>query len=1045
MKGFNLSEWAVRHRALVLFLILAIAVTGIMSFRQLGRAEDPNFTIKNVIITAVWPGATALEMQAQVSDRIEKKLQELPWFDKVITFTKPGFTAMNVGFRDNTPAREVPQLFYQLRKKLGDIRGELPAELIGPNVNDEYGDVDSILYMLTGDADYAQKKQVAEALRQRLLRIAIVTKVNLYGVQDEKVFVEFSHAKLATLGIPPQALFDSLARQNAMVPAGTVETGAQRVPVRVTGALDGARAVAETPVEAGGRVFRLGDIATVTRGFEDPSDYLVRQRGKPAVGLGVVMAKGANILDFGKEVKAATDAFMADVPLGVEIEQIADQPQVVDGAIAEFERSFLEALAIVLIVSFISLGWRTGIVVALSVPLVLAITFAVMAVLGIDLHRITLGALIIALGLLVDDAIIAVEMMVVKMEQGWDRMRAAAFAWTSTAFPMLTGTLVTAAGFLPIGFANSGVGEYAGGIFWVVAIALVASWIVAVVFTPYIGVKLLPKDLAAHGAHADPHAIYETRLYRGLRRVIQACVNRRVATVAATIVVFAVSVVAFGRVQQQFFPLSERPELFFQLRMPEGTAIGVTAEAARKAEGLLEGDADIATYTTYIGQGSPRFWLGLNPQLPNEAFAEIVIVSKDVAARERIKARVEKAVAEGALAEARVRVDRFNFGPPVGFPVQFRVVGPDPMNVRAIAGDVREVMHRNKNVVDPHLEWNEMSPSVRIVVDQERARALGLDPQTVSQTLQTLISGYTVTQVRSGTERVGVVARAVAAERLDLKSIGDLTIVARNGVPVPLSQVGRITYEHEEPILWRRNRDMSITVRSDVVDGVQPPDVTAQIWPQLKSIRDRLEPGYRLEIGGAVEESEKGNASIFKLFPLMVGVMLLLLMIQLQNFSRLILVFLTAPLGIIGASLALNVTNRPFGFVALLGLIALAGMIMRNAVILVDQIEHDVSEGATRREAIVEATVRRARPVILTALAAILAMIPLSGSAFWGPMAVTIMGGLFVATFLTLLFLPALYALWFRKRLDERGGAEPAQARDEPAPDGRPQLAFAAE
>ncbi|HEX2552217.1 MAG TPA: efflux RND transporter permease subunit [Microvirga sp.] len=1033
MKRFNLSAWAVAHPALVLFLILALAVGGLLSFRGLGRAEDPNFTIKVAVVTAVWPGATAQEMQDQVADRIEKRLQELPWFDKVQTYTKPGFTAMQVAFRDSTPAREMPQLFYQLRKKLTDLRADLPAGLIGPNINDEYGDVDSILYMLTGDgADYAQLKVVAEALRQRLLKVPTVVKVNLYGVQDERIFVEFSHAKLATLGIAPQALFDSLQRQNAVTPAGVVETGAQRIPLRVTGALDGERAVAETPVEANGRVFRLGDIATVSRGFEDPPDALVRQRGTPALGIGVVMTRGANIQAFGPDVKTATESFMAAVPKGIALEQVADQPKVVDEAIFEFERSFVEALAIVLLVSFLSLGWRTGIVVALSVPLVLALTFMVMKVLGIDLHRITLGALIIALGLLVDDAIIAAEMMVVKLEEGWDRTSAAAYAWTSTAFPMLTGTLVTAAGFLPIGFANSSVGEYAGGIFWVVGIALVASWFVAVIFTPYLGVKLLPKTLAAHGS-ADPHAIYETRAYQALRMVIALCVRRRSVVVAATALIFAGSVVGFGRVQQQFFPLSERPELFFQLRLPEGTAIGTTLEAAREAERLLGDDPDVATATTYIGQGSPRFWLGLNPQLPNEAFAEIVIVGKDVSARERVKARLERAVGEGALAQARVRVDRFNFGPPVGFPVQFRVVGPDAKAVRDVAFQVREIMRGNRSVVDPHLDWNEMSPSIRVVVDQERARALGLDPQSVAQTLQTLISGLTVTSVRSGTERVDVVARAARQERLDLGRIGDLTVVSRNGVPVPLAQVGRIEYAHEEPILWRRNRDMSITVRSDVVDGVQPPDVTNQVWPLLQPLRESLAPGYRIEVGGAVEESSKGNASIFALFPLMIGAMLLILMVQLQSFSRLILVFLTAPLGLIGASLALNLSGKPFGFVALLGLIALAGMIMRNAVILVDQIEADVAHGHTRREAIVEATVRRARPVVLTALAAILAMIPLSGSAFWGPMAFTIMGGLFVATFLTLLFLPALYALWFRRSLDDHALApEPAPEADEP-------------
>ncbi|OYU89944.1 MAG: multidrug transporter AcrB [Bradyrhizobiaceae bacterium PARB1] len=1025
MHRFNLSAWAVAHPTLILFMIIALGVAGFFSYERLGRAEDPFFTVKVVNVTAIWPGATAKEMQEQVADPIEKKMQELPYFDKVQTYSKPSFTALQVSFKDNAPPKDVPYLFYLLRKKLADVQGSLPTGLIGPTVNDEFSDVDSILYMMTGDgADFAQMKKVAEGLRQRLLKVDGVTKVNLYGTQDERIFVEFSHAKLATLGITTQALFDSLAKQNSITPAGTVETSSQRVPLRVTGALDGVKAVAATPVESNGRTFRLGDIANVTHGFVDPPDFQIQQKGKPALGIGVVTAKGANILELGENVKKAANSFMAAVPQGIEIEQIADQPHVVEEAVGEFTRSFVEALAIVLFVSFLALGWRTGIVVALSVPLVLGIVFMVMNAISLDLHRISLGALIISLGLLVDDAIIAVEMMVVKMEQGWDRVRAASFAWESTAFPMLTGTLVTAAGFLPIGFANSAVGEYAGSIFWVVAIALVASWFVAVIFTPYIGVKLLP-NMAAHGAaHHDPHAIYETRIYRTLRSVVQWCVNHRIKVVVATVGIFFASVVGFGHVQQQFFPLSERPELFFQLRLPEGTAFDVTKKSVQKAETLLKDDKDIATYTSYVGRGSPRFWLGLNPQLPNEAFAEIVIVSKNVEARERIKTKIEKAVADGQLSEARVRVDRFNFGPPVGFPVQFRVIGPDTAKVRDVAYKVRDVMRANPNITEAQLDWNEQSPYLKLVVDQDRARALGLTPQDVSQSLALLISGTTVTTIRDGIEKVAVVARAVPSERLDLGKVGDLTIIARNGVAVPLTQVANIEYSHEEPILWRRNRDMAITVRSDVVDGVQPPDVTNQIWPQLQSIRDSLEPAYRIEIGGAVEESNKGNASIALLFPLMIIVMLTLLMIQLQSFSRLILVFLTAPLGIIGASLALNVAGKPFGFVALLGLIALAGMIMRNAVILVDQIETDVQHGLTRAEAIVEATVRRARPVVLTALAAILAMIPLSRSAFWGPMAVTIMGGLFVATFLTLLYLPGLYALWFRKSLDERGSGE---------------------
>ncbi|WP_375787607.1 efflux RND transporter permease subunit [Bradyrhizobium sp. Pha-3] len=1038
MKRFNLSAWAVSHPTLVLFLMIILGAAGFFSYEKLGRAEDPFFTVKVVNVSVMWPGATSQEMQMQVADPIEKKLQELPFFDKVQTYSKPGFTAMQVSFKDSTSPKDVPYLFYLIRKKLVDVQGELPSGILGPVVNDEFSDVDSILYMMTGDgANYAQLKKVAEGFRQRLLKVPGVTKIDLYGIQDERIFVEFSHAKLATLGITPQALFDSLAKQNNVTPAGTVETSSQRVPLRVTGALDGVKAVAETPVESNGRVFRLGDIATVSHGYVDPPSFVVRQEGKPALGIGVVTAKGANILELGKEVQQATAEFMKAVPQGVDIQQIADQPKVVEHAVGEFVHSFVEALAIVLFVSFVALGWRTGIVVALSVPLVLGIVFIVMNAMSLDLHRITLGALIIALGLLVDDAIIAVEMMVVKMEQGWDRMKAASFAWESTAFPMLTGTLVTAAGFLPIGFANSAVGEYAGGIFWIVAIALVASWFVAVIFTPYIGVKLLP-NIKVHQNH-DPHAIYETRMYRGLRSVVQWCVNHRIKVVAATVGVFVAAIIGFGHVQQQFFPLSERPELFLQLRLPEGTAFNVTEKAVKQAEGLLKDDQDIQTYTAYVGQGSPRFWLGLNPQLPNEAFAEIVILAKNVEARERVKAKIEQAAADGALNEARVRVDRFNFGPPVGFPVQFRVIGPDANKVRDIAYQVREVMRQNKNVKDVQLDWNEQSPYLKLAVDQDRARALGLTPQDVSQALAMLISGAPVTTIRDGIEKVGVVARAVPSERLDLGRVGDLTITTRNGVAVPLQQIAKIEYAHEEPILWRRNRDMAITVRSDVVDGVQAPDVTNQIAPKLKDIQAHLEPAYRIEPGGAFEESAKGNASIFILFPVMVMVMLTLLMIQLQSFSRLFLVFLTAPLGIVGASLGLNVANQPFGFVALLGLIALAGMIMRNAVILVDQIESDVSSGLTRREAIVEATVRRARPVVLTALAAILAMIPLSRSAFWGPMAITIMGGLFVATFLTLLYLPGLYALWFRKTLDESG---PEQTDTAPQHAGNAQHAF---
>jgi multidrug efflux pump len=1035
---FNLSEWAITHRALVLFMIIVLGGAGAYSYLNLGRAEDPSFTIKTMIVAAAWPGATASEMQTQVTDRIEKKLQELPYLDRVESYSQPGMSFIQVFLLDRTPPSKVKELWYQVRKKVGDIRGDLPAGVVGPSFNDEYGDVYSALYMLTADGmSLADLKTRTEDIRQQLLRVPNVNKVDLIGERPQKIFIELNHAKLATLGITPQQIFDSVARQNAVISGGSVDTAADRINLRVTGAFSGAEAIAAVPVEANGRSFRLGDIATVSRGYEDPATFLVREGGKPALGLGVSMQDGANIIKLGEDLKVAMEAITQTLPVGIEVTQIADQANVVEHSVSEFIETFVEALAIVLLVSFISLGWRAGIVVALCVPLVLAIVLTIMYALGIDLHRITLGALIIALGLLVDDAIIAIEMMVVKMEEGWDRARAATFAWTSTAFPMLTGTLVTAAGFLPVGFAKSSAGEYAGGIFWIVGIALIASWVVAVVFTPYLGLVLLP-DVAKHGAQAghqpdDPTGLRRSRIYRGLGHVIEFALAWRKSVVAVTVLMFVTAVAGFGLVQQQFFPTSSRTELFFELRLPEGTAIGVTDAAAKKAESMLVGDPDILTYTTYVGQGAPRFWLGLNPVLPNQNFAQIVIVTKDLEARERVKARLEQALADGAVSEARARVDRFSFGPPVGFPVQFRVVGPDPMKVRVIADQVRAVMADNPDIIDPHLNWGEQVKSIRLEVDQDRARALGLTPQDISQMLQTLLSGYVVSQYREGIEHIDVVARAVPSERLELDRLPSLTIATRNGVAVPLSQVARLHYEFEEPILWRRNRDTVLTVRGDVVDRVQPPDVTTAVLRKLGPVKSALPEGYRIETGGAIEESAKANSALVVVFPVMAVVMLALLMIQLQSFSRLALVFVTAPLGLIGATGALLLSNRPFGFVALLGLIALAGMIMRNTVILVDQIDRDIEAGHGRYRAIVDATLRRARPVALTALAAILGMIPLAGSIFWGPMAITIMGGLFVATVLTLVVVPALYALWFRVRADEDAAASaPTAAPSDP-------------
>ena len=1014
----NLSAWAVAHPALVLFLVIVVSAAGLVSYLDLGRAEDPSFAIKTMVITAAWPGATAEEMQDQVADKLEKRLQELELFDNVKTYSRPGVTVLQVTLKDSARAEDVDEAWYQVRKKLGDSRPTLPQGVQGPFFNDEYGDVYSAIYMLSGaDVPLAKLKDYAEIVRQRLLRTEGVAKVEIVGVRHQRIFIEFSHRKLATLGITPQAIFESVARQNAVTPAGSIETSADRIDVRVTGAFNGEAAIAEVPIEAGGATFRLGDIATIRRGYEDPPESIVRHNGSDAVGVVVAMTEGANVLELGKQLKAAIADAKAQIPTGVEIDQITDQPRVVEESVSEFLRSFVEALGIVLVVSFLSLGWRSGLVVATSVPLVLAMVLIAMNLAGLNLDRITLGSLIIALGLLVDDAIIAVEMMVVKMEQGWSRIRAAAFAWQSTAFPMLTGTLVTAVGFLPVGIARSTAGEYAGNIFWIVGLALVVSWVVAVFFTPYIGVKLLP-DLARratkHGL--GHHDIYDTRLYRALRRAVGWAVRFRWVVIALTVAAFAAAIGAFTQVQQQFFPTSSRPELFVEIRLPEGTSIGVTQAAAEKAEALIEGDPDLEYYTTYVGEGSPRFFLALNPVLPNESFALIVMMTKGAEARERLKAKLEGLIALNVIPEARLRVDRLNFGPPVGFPVQFRVLGPDGDSVRAVAEEVRAAMRANPDTRDVHFDWNEQKKSIRLEVDQDRARSLGLTPQDIAETLATLLSGYAVTEYREGIELVPVVARAIAEERLGLGAFEDLTIPTPSGAAVPLSQVARIHYEFEEPILWRRNRENVLTVRADIAPGVQAPDVTAAIQPAIDEIAASLPPGMRIEVGGAVEESAKANAALFKIFPLMFLAMLTILMLQLHSFSTLFLVFSTAPLGLVGASFSLLAFDAPFGFNALLGLIALAGMIMRNTVILVDQVNRDMAAGLSRWDAIIESTVRRSRPLVLTAMAAILAMIPLSRSVFWGPMAITMMGGLLVATILTLLFLPALYAAWFRVR-----------------------------
>jgi multidrug efflux pump len=1013
VKGFNLSAWAVTHRPLTLFFILFVSVSGVWSYLHLGRAEDPDFTVKIMIISAQWPGATADEMQRLVADPIEKKLQEVPYFDKVKTYSRPGSVVMQLSLLESTPPAEVKDCWYQSRKRVGDIKVSLPSGVLGPFFNDEFGDVDSVLYLLTGpDYTIRELKDEAEVIRQALLRVPAVTKVRFYGEQTECIFVELNHAKLATLGITAQTIFNSIAKQNEVTPAGDLQTATDAIYLRVDGALKGTDALAEVPVQSNGKVFRLGDIATLHRGPQDPPTFTTRHESKPGIALGVVMAKGGNILDLGHNLDAALARIKADLPLGFEISRVADQPEVVDESVKEFVRSFVEALAIVLAVSFLSLGWRTGVVVALAVPLVLAMVMVIMQALGMSLERVSLGALIIALGLLVDDAIISVEMMVVKMEQGFDRIKAATFAWTATAFPMLTGTLVTAAGFLPVGFAKSSSGEYAGGIFWVVTIALLVSWLVAVIFTPYLGFKLLPDF---HGAdHQNPHAIYETPIYQRLRSAITWCVQHHKLVVGATVILFILAMFGFSFVSRQFFPASIRPELLVEVRMPSGSAFAATAKAVEVMEDYCRTDHEIETYTSYIGSGAPRWFLPMAPELPNTSYGIVVLNTVDAAARDRVKNRLDSFVAQGSLPQARVRVTTLFLGPPVGYPVQFRVIGPDPLQVRDIAYRVRAIMRENRNTYDVNLDWNEQARAIRLVVDQDRARVLGLTTQDIAEALQMLLSGVTITQVRDGIELVNVVARAVPEERLRPEGLSDLTISARNGQPIPLSQVAKIQYVDEEPILWRQSRDLTITVRAEVIEGVQAPDVTMEILPKLKPVEKTLPPDYRIEVGGAQEESNKANHSIMVLLPLSAGIMLVILMFQLQSFPGLFLVLATAPLGLIGAVGALLVFHQPFGFVAMLGVLSLAGMIMRNSVILVDQISQDRHEGIPVWEAVIGATIRRTRPVVLTALAAILAMIPLTRNIFWGPMAVAIMGGLLVATVLTLLFTPALYALIFR-------------------------------
>jgi len=1013
MNGWNLSAWSLHHQSFVGYLITAIMLGGIFAYLHLGRAEDPDFTIKTMIVSAEWPGATAREMELQVTDRLEKKLQETPYLDYVQSYSKPGKSFIFVNLREDAPSKEVPDVWYQVRKKVGDIRGNLPDGVIGPNFNDEFGDTYGTIYAFTADGfSHAEMKDMVDDVRQELLSIPGVAKVDLIGVQEEKVFIEISHRKLANLGISPLVIVRTLQQQNSMNPAGSIDTASDKLFMRVSGDLKSVEAVREIGIEANGRQFRLGDIAKVYRGYADPPTPRFRYMQQDAIGLSVSMAKGGDILELGRGLKAKIAQLASNLPAGIEIHSVSDQPTVVSRSVNEFMKSLIEALAIVLAVSFLSLGVRTGLVVALSIPLVLAMTFLAMGVLNMDLQRISLGALIIALGLLVDDAIISVEMMVVKMEQGMGRFQAATFAYTSTAFPMLTGTLVTAAGFMPVGLARSSAGEFCISIFVVVGIALIASWLVAVIFTPYLGFKLLP-DFKANGHHHSEQEVYQRGIYPRFRAMVGACLSYRWWVIGATVLVFVASIGLFRLVEQQFFPFSDRPELLIDVWLPQGSSIQATGQEAEKIEALLKDDPDIINYVTYVGSGSPRFYLPLDQQLDHDNFAQLVVLNQDLKARERVMARLRSAIAKD-FTRLRIRLNRLENGPPVGFPVQFRVSGREIEKTRKIAEEVAAVMRTNPNTHDVHLDWGEPSKIVSFDVDQDKARLLGVSSQDISFSLRTFLTGLDITEYRERNKLIKVVGRAEADERKNPALVQEINIQASNGQAVPLSQLVYPHYGFEDGIIWRRNRFPTFTVRSDVNDTVQGPDITAQIDPLLEPIRAKLPDGYRIEVGGAVESSKKSQDSINAVMPLMLLTIVTLLMIQLQSVQRTAIVLLTAPLGMIGVSFFLLLLHVPFGFVATLGVIALSGMIMRNSVILVDQIEHDIAAGIAPWNAVIEATVRRLRPILLTAAAAILAMIPLSQSVFWGPMAVAIMGGLLIATVLTLLFLPALYAAWFK-------------------------------
>ena len=1042
-ESFNLSKWALEHSAFTRYLMLVLMLLGLAAYFQLGQDEDPPFTFRAMVVRTYWPGATAQQVAEQVTDKLERTLQEVPYADKIRSYSKPGESQIIFQIKDSSRAAEVANVWYSVRKKVGDMRGSLPGNIQGPFFNDDFGDVYGVIYALEADSfSYAELKTMADEVRQKLLRVPDVAKVALFGEQDEKLFIEISQKRLAQLGLDLNQVLLQLGQQNAVEPAGTVQTPLDVVQVRVAGQFNTLEELKAMPIRgagfgagstAGSSQLRLGDLAEVRRGYVDPPSVKVRHQGREVIALGVSMAKGGDIIALGKALVQARTGIEQGLPAGVKLVQLQDQPKSVARSVNEFVSVLIEAVVIVLAVSFIALGFhrrpgvhpiyrrwyidiRPGLVVGITIPLVLAVTFLGMSYFGIGLHKISLGSLIIALGLLVDDAIIAVEMMVRKMEEGYDKVRAATFAYEVTAMPMLTGTLITAAGFLPIGMARSTVGEYTYAIFAVTVIALVLSWLVSVYFVPYLGVLLLKAKPAGAGLE---HEVFDTPFYNSFRRMVTWCVRHRWITIAATVLTFALGIAGMGKVQQQFFPDSSRPEVMVDIWFPEGTSFAANQAVTQRLETRLLAEPGIDTVSAWIGSGVPRFYLPLDQVFPQSNVSQFILVAKDLKLRETLRVKLPALLAT-EFPEVRGRVKLLPNGPPVAFPVQFRVVGLDPIALRARADEVKAVMRASPNTRGVNDNWNESVKVMRLEIDQSKARALGVSSQSIAQASRTLLSGTNVGQFREGDKLIDIVLRQPLDERNAITDIANAYLPTASGRSIPLTQIAKPTFAWEPGVMWRENRDYAITVQSDIVEGLQGATVTNELLPSLKKLEAQWlaagQTGYRIDVAGAVEESAKGSSSIAAGVPIMLFITFTLLMLQLHSFSRALLVFLTGPMGIAGVAGALLVLNRPFGFVALLGVIALMGMIQRNSVILIDQIEQDRARGVAGWDAVIESTVRRARPIVLTAAAAVLAMIPLSRSVFWGPMAVAIMGGLIVATVLTLLALPAMYAAWFKIR-----------------------------